>query len=125
MVVGGAAFVVNWGLFKLLRMAGMVSRGEVFFAFLLSTEISILFNFLLQYLWTWKDSTRLRSWSFLRKAGAFHGAVGVGALFRIAFFPMGQFVGLHDDLNFIVGVAIASLLNFVLYDKVVFRGARH
>jgi putative flippase GtrA len=123
LVVGGAAFVVNWGLFKLLRVGGMTSRGEVFFAFLLSMEISVLFNFMLQYLWTWKDTARLRGWSFLRKLAAFHGAVGVGAGLRALLFPLGQISGLQDDLNFIVGVAAATVLDFVLYDKMVFKGA--
>lgn len=122
-VVGGAAFLVNWGLFWALRAAGMTSRVQVFLAFALSMEVSILFNFTLQYLWTWKDTARLRGWGFLVKIVAFHGAVGVGALVRMVLFPAGQVVGVQDDVNFVIGVAAATVFDFMLYDKVVFKRA--
>ena len=120
-VSGGTAFLVNWGLFKLLRVVGMTSRAQVFVAFVISMEVSILYNFVFQYLWTWKDTARVRGWNLLAKVAAFHGAVGVGALLRLALFPVGQIVGVQDDLNLVVGVAAATGLDFILYDKVVFK----
>ena len=124
-VIGGTAFFINWGLFKLFRMAGMTSRVQVNLALAVSMEISILYNFALQYRWTWKDTDRLRGWSFLARVAAFHGAVGVGALLRLILFPIGQLIDLQDDLNFVIGVAAATLIDFVLYDKVVFKKTAH
>lgn len=122
-MIGGTAFLINWGLFKLFRVAGMTSRLQVNLALAVSMEISILYNFALQYRWTWKDTVRLRGRSLLAKVGAFHGAVGVGALLRLAVFPIGQVLNVQDDLNFVIGVAAATGIDFFLYDKVVFKKA--
>ena len=124
-VIGGTAFLINWGLFKLFRTAGMTSRVQVNLALAVSMEISILYNFVLQYRWTWKDTVRLRGWRYLARAATFHGAVGVGAVLRLIIFPLGQSIDLQDDLNFVIGVAVATLIDFVLYDKVVFKKAAH
>ncbi len=125
LVVGGTAFLVNWGLFKLFRVAGMTSRPQVFGAFLISMELSILCNFALQYQWTWKDTQRLRGWSLFMKLAAFHGAVGAGAVFRMILFPIGQVLRIQDDLNLMIGVGAATFIDFLLYDRVVFKKAPH
>ncbi len=124
-VIGGTAFFINWGLFKQFRVAGMTSRLQVNLALAASMEISILYNFILQYLWTWKDTVRLRGWSLLARAVAFHGAVGVGAILRLVLFPIGQTLEIQDDLNFVIGVAAATGIDFFLYDKWVFHKAAH
>ena len=124
-VIGGTAFLINWGLFKLFRTGGMTSRVQVNLALAVSMEISILYNFALQYRWTWKDTVRLRGWRYLAQAATFHGAVGVGAVLRLILFPIGQLIDLQDDLNFVIGVAAAALIDFVLYDKMVFKKAAH
>lgn len=121
LVVGGSAFILNWGLFKLLRLAGLSTPFLINLALALSIEVSILYNFTLQYHWTWRDSERLRGRALFLKGLTFHGAVGAGALARLLLFPLGQLFQLQDDLNFVIGVAAATVLDFVLYDKVVFR----
>ena len=121
LVVGGSAFIINWGLFKLFRVVGLSTPFLVNLALILSIEISILYNFIFQYLWTWKDSSRLRGRALFFECLTFHGAVGVGVIARLILFPIGQVFNLQDDLNFVIGVAVATIFDFVLYDKVVFR----
>ena len=53
------------------------------------------------------------------------GVVGVGALLRLILFPIGQLIELQDDMNFVIGVAAATLIDFVLYDKLVFKKNAH
>ncbi len=123
--VGGTAFLINWGLFGLLRAAGMTTRNQVFLAFFISMELSIIYNFVLQYRWTWKDTPRLRGQALFKKMVVFHGALGVGIILRTILFPVGQVLQIQDDLNLVIGVGAAALIDFFLYNKVVFKKAHH
>lgn len=123
--VGGTAFLINWGLFRLLLAAGMGTRIQVFLAFFISMELSIIYNFFLQYRWTWKDTQRLRGQALFKKMMIFHGALGVGMILRTVLFPVGQVLQIQDDLNLVIGVGAAALIDFFLYNKVVFKKTHH
>ncbi|HON55486.1 MAG TPA: GtrA family protein [bacterium] len=89
---------------------------------ILSIEISVLVNFILSRNWTWrhieKHYGRLLWWQCLK----FHLAIVPGMIVRaILFSILNHIYRIHDVLNIIIGVLIAMVLNYILYDKLVFN----
>ena len=120
LVVGEAPSLSTGASLSLFRVAGLSTPLLVNLALILSIEISILYNFVFQYLWTWKDSERLRGGLSSSSASPFTGPSGGR---RRPPHPLShrQVFDLQDDLNFVIGVAVATVLDFALYDKVVFH----
>jgi len=51
----------------------------------------------------------------------FHLAIGITILFRLALFPILQMLGVFYILNVSIGIAIAAVFNFVIYDTLIFK----
>ncbi len=106
----------------LVELAGLEGlRGENI-ANLISIEVSIIVGYLLHSRVTWQAGrfgrprgARFRA--FLR----FHGVTLFSAAIRAGVFYLLSTTGMHYRLNAIIGVAIAVILNFLGYDRLVFR----
>ena len=98
----------------------MTFRPQVFGAFFISMQLSILYHVALQYRWTWKDTQRLPGWSLFTKRAAFHGAV-----VRMILFAIGSVLRIQDGLKLMIGAGAATCIDFPFYDKVVFNKAPH
>ncbi len=118
---GGTAFIVNAGSLELLARAGMNTIILENVAFVIALELSIIVNFFMQRHLTWKDTPRMRGRKLATQCLTFHAAAGVTSVLRIALFPLGQFFGLHRQINLIIGVALAAGLNYLCYDLLVFK----
>lgn len=123
-LVGGSGVIVNYGLYWILTRfagftpiddaaAGGIASGNL--AMVISIEVSIITNFLLNNYFTFADRKA-------RKAGAFFGAlfnfnliciiggliqIGVANLFAVV-------VGVNDLIAVLAGIAVATLWNYFL-----------
>jgi glycosyltransferase involved in cell wall biosynthesis len=102
-----------------LGMKGLLQQN---IANLLSIEASILVGFWLHGRITWRHRFR----SFLAAArglGIFHTVTGISVLARAGLFYALSLTGLDYRLNALAGIAVAVLLNFVGYNRLVFTKA--
>ena len=76
MVVGGLGTLVNEGVFVLT-----VHNMPIFFSLGLAIELSIIFNFMLNDIWTFKDR---RVGSFVKRLLKFHGSSFSGGIVQYA-----------------------------------------
>jgi dolichol-phosphate mannosyltransferase len=109
-VVGGSGVVVNMGfLFALTRYGEM----DIKFASPIAIEISILTNFFLNNLWTFrKRDTRV---SFLSRIFRYHlvtGLAGIVNYFTLLF--LANVFGIQDMIANLIGILLGTLINFFL-----------
>ena len=76
MVVGGIGTLVNEGVFVLTA-----HDVPIFFSLGLAIELSIIFNFILNDIWTFKDR---RAGSFIKRLVKFHGSSFSGGIVQYA-----------------------------------------
>lgn len=122
LISGCSAAIINLGLFyilvaclqfntKLLENVGNA----------LSMEVSIIYNFILSRFWTWNDARKEYGPKLIKQCTLFHIAVGFSIVIRLIMFPILQFFGVHYLVNAIVGIGTAAIVNYILYDRIVFR----
>ncbi len=116
-IVGASGVIVNMGLLYLLtELAGLyylVSSA-------IAIEISIITNFLLNNAWTWRKQ-KTKS-SFLKKMLKFNAVslVALGINFgALLFFT--EVIGLWYIFSNLIGIALATIINYGLNDKWTFK----
>ncbi len=123
--LGGSAALVNF-LFMVLfvEFLGFKSYFLKNLANVLAMEASILYNFFLCRLWTWGDAPRKKGKDLLAQMGFFHLAALSGIAIRIVLFALLEKWGLFylvNVANVAFGIGAAASINYVLYDKIVFK----
>lgn len=118
-VVGASGVIVNLAIFTLFMNVVLVTRiagdddrflAANFAGFL----VSVLTNFLLNDFWTWGDREKQGHDHFFRRLGKFYvvssiaGAVQLGVAFGAR-----SWFGLWDQLAVLVGIGVATVINFV------------
>jgi glycosyltransferase involved in cell wall biosynthesis len=83
-------------------------------------EVGVLVGFLLHYKFTWRY-VAIGIVDFLKTFGLFHIVTGLSVLIRILLFPVFASFGVHYVLNILIGIVIAIVVNFIGYDKWVFK----
>ncbi len=112
---GGAAAVVQLVLLALLTRHGWDEFPADIVAFLVSAQV----NFALNYTFTWRGrSVRQTLW---RRWLMFHGSIAGTGLLNIMVFATARHV-LPALVASALGIGVASLGNFVIGDRLVFRG---
>jgi dolichol-phosphate mannosyltransferase len=107
-VVGASGIVINlWMLYTLIEIFSVSPMVAVVF----SIETSIITNFILNDLWTFK---KMHNSTFIRRVCSFHVISAVGAIVNIAIFAMLTYVGIWYILAEVVGILCAFALNFIL-----------
>ncbi len=86
----------------------------------ISIEISILVAFYLHSRISWKHTFENSS-SVLKGLIIFHGVTGISFLIRIILFAVLSKSGMDYRLNTLIGIFIAVCINFIGYDRLVFR----
>ena len=118
-LVGSIGVVVNEGMLFLLH--GILAL-PVFIAGLLAIESSIINNFTLHEIWTFRKkilSRDLKS-KFIR-FGKYHIAVGVGALVNyVVLVLLNILFGMSYDAN-LIGIALGFLANYLISDRFVWK----
>lgn len=121
-ISGSSAAIINFGLLYILvaylqfntRLLENVGNA-------LSMEVSIIYNFILSRLWTWNDAKKEYGPKLIKQCILFHIAVGFSIVIRLIMFLILQLFGVHYLVNATVGIGTAATINYILYDRVVFR----
>ena len=116
-IVGGSGVVVNMGLYLLLtRGYGMALE----IASPLAIECSILSNFTLNNLWTFRRRATTRS--LARRLFLFHGiALLAGSANYLLFLAMVHTFHLWDIPAYLLGIACGTMINYVLNSWITWK----
>ena len=126
-IVGASGVVVNLGVFTVARalMAalGVLAGARRFVAAnAAGFVVSVLPNFLLSDYWTWGDREKRGHAHFWRRLGKFYvvssagGAVQIGTAWAVR-----GFAGVPDHLAVLIGIAVATVVNYVANNVWTFR----
>jgi dolichol-phosphate mannosyltransferase len=107
-VVGISGVIVNEGLLALLTEILTI---RVAIAGAIAIEVSILSNFILNNFWTWQDS---HDKSFLKRLIQYHSVSIIAGLVNYVVLVGLTHLGLHHLIANLIGIAFATLINFVL-----------
>jgi dolichol-phosphate mannosyltransferase len=109
-IVGGSGVLVNMGLLFILTRYLSV-RLEI--ASAIAIEVSILSNFFLNNLWTFKKrDTHVPFWSRLLRYHLVTGLAGV--VNYLVLLLLVKTLGWHDMLSNLIGIAIGTIINYTL-----------
>ena len=109
-------------LFLIYFFVDILNFNTVFlenFANIITIEIGIILSFLLNRKFTWPESRK--SSSFLKQIIRFHSVVGFTAILRICLFIFLQYLGFNYFINTLLCIMLTATINFILYDKKVFK----
>lgn len=122
LIVSGSAVALNLLLlFLMVRYLGFSTPLGENVANAASMELSIIYNFFMSRAITWADRHKEQGRRLFIQMLKFHLAIGITILFRLALFPILQLVGVFYILNAAIGIAIAAVFNFVIYDTLIFK----
>ena len=126
LIVGLSAAIANFLIISLfIELLGFNSYFLKNLANLLAIEISAVYNFCISRLWTWKDAPRKHGPNLIPQFLSFNLALLAGIVIRVILFAVLEKCGVFYLLNVALGIAVAAGIDFVLYDKLVFRRERH
>jgi dolichol-phosphate mannosyltransferase len=122
LIIGSSAAFVN---FLLMILFVEVFWFKTYFlknlANVSSIEISIFYNFLLSRLWTWVDAPKKQGKSLVVQFLSFNLAALTGMSMRVIVFAILEKWGVFYLLNVAFGIGLVATVDFILYDKLVFR----
>ena len=117
-VVGASGVVVNMGcLYVLKEFAGI----PYFVASLIAIELSILSNFSVNHLWTWRD--RLDSGTIWTKIWRYHVGAGATAFLGNYLILVGltELFKMYYLFSNLIGIGVGTLANYVINDLWTFK----
>ena len=119
-IVGGSGVIVNMGM---LYFLSGIFKIPYYVASIAAIELSILSNFLLNLLWTWKD--RIDGGSIWHKMVRYHiGVAGTAYLFNyIILVGLTEWTGLHYLQSNLVGIAVGTISNYLISDRWTFKNS--
>jgi dolichol-phosphate mannosyltransferase len=122
LIVSGSAVILNLLLlYAMVNYLGFDSSLGQNAANVISMELSIIYNFFLSRVITWKDRYREKGKGLFLQVIKFHVTIGITILFRMGLFAVLQLVGVHYLLNAAIGIAISAIFNFLVYDALIFK----
>jgi dolichol-phosphate mannosyltransferase len=117
-IVGASGVIVNVGcLYVLTEFA----RIPYFIASIIAIELSIISNFTINLLWTWRD--RSESGTLWRKIVRYHIGSGVTAFLGnyLILVALTEFFGMHYMLSNLIGIAVGTFSNYLISDLWTFK----
>jgi putative flippase GtrA len=126
LVVGCSAALVNFLLITLfIELLGFKTYFLKNLANILAIEMSAIYNFSISRVWTWKDAPRKQGKSLVGQFVYFNLALLTGIVLRVILFAIFERWGVFYLLNVAIGIGIAASIDFILYNKFVFRRGRY
>lgn len=118
-VVGATGVVVNQGLLMLLH--GTLGA-PLLISSICAIEVSIITNFLLNHVWTWRLS--LRTPGLLRRCLQYHAAAVMAAFAGnvIVLMVAVELFGVDYRIANLIGIVIGTVINFTAGELWIFRG---
>ncbi len=124
LAVGALGILVNLATFRLVSILWPETLQPTYLgattALLFAIEASILFNFLLNNLWTFKKA-RLKGWSLLRGLITYHAACALGALANTAVSTLLLLRGYHELFALVVGAGLAAAWNYTMSRMITWK----
>jgi dolichol-phosphate mannosyltransferase len=117
-VVGVSGIGVNMGTLYLLTE---FARIPYFIGSLIAIELSILSNFWLNHIWTWKDRSEFGT--VLGKVVRYHVGAGLTAILGnyLVLIALTEFFGINYLISNLIGIGVGTLGNFVINDLWTFK----
>ncbi len=120
MIVGGSGIFVNIGLFKLFQLFYYGTFGQSNITLVASSltgdELSIIYNFLLNHFWTFRDSTN--DDHIFIKILKFHAiAITSVVINNLILLGLTNFFGMWDVFAKAIGIVVAFLWNYFMNTK--------
>lgn len=107
-IVGASGVIVNEGLLALFTEYYTM---PVTIAGAIAIESSIITNFLLNNFWTWRDA---RKKTFIKRLVQYHSVSLIAGIVNYVILIGLSFFGLHHLVANLIGIAVATMINFVL-----------
>lgn len=122
LIVSGSAVALNLLLLHLMvRYLGFDTPLLENLANAVAMEVSIMYNFFMSRAITWGDRHKERGRRLFIQMVKFHLTIGVTILFRLALFPALQYFGVTYMYNAAIGISLAAIFNFAIYDALIFK----
>ena len=120
-VVGASGVVVNQGLLMLLH--GTLGA-PLLLASVVAIELSILTNFLLNHVWTWRLSLRVPG--LMRRCLHYHAAAVMAAFAGnvVVLMVAVEVFGVDYRIANLLGIAVGTVINFTAGELWIFRADR-
>lgn len=126
LIVGLSAAIVNFALMiffvEVLSFNTYILKN---IANAISIEVSVFFNFRLSRIWTWGDTPKRQGKGLVSQFIFFNLAASTGILVRVIIFAILDKIGVYYLINVFFGIGVASIVNFILYDKLIFRRVKY
>ena len=121
-IVGSSAAIVNFA-FMIFFVEALFFNTYLLknIANLISIEVSVFFNYLLSRIWTWDDAPKRQGKGLISQFIYFNLVALTGIFVRLIIFAILDKLGVFYLVNVFCGIGIASILNFILYDKLIFE----
>lgn len=119
-IVGASGVVINMSM---LYLFVEYVKFPYFIASLIAIELSILSNFTINLVWTWKDRTN--AVSFWAKLFRYHIGVGVTAFVGNYLILIGltEWFGVYYLLSNLIGIGVGTTANFIVNDLWTFKNS--
>lgn len=117
-IVGASGFLVNQGL--LMLFVGSLGI-KTWLAGAMAIEISIVSNWLINDLWTWRDRRRNHWFYRLMKYNITAGLTAFGVNYPVLLLLSGP-VGMNYAVANIIGIGLSALANFFVNHHWTYRG---
>jgi dolichol-phosphate mannosyltransferase len=117
-IVGASGVIVNMGF---LYIFVEFVKLPYFIASLIAIELSIISNFSINLVWTWRD--RAKEVSFWTKIFRYHVGAGATAIIGNYLILIGltEWFGIQYLLSNLIGIAVGTACNFVVNDLWTFK----
>ena len=111
-IVGTIGIGVNEGLLDLLVLSGL----PLSISSPIAIELSILSNFILNDLWTFR---KRRGGLFITRCLKYHGAVGLGAIVNFVTLLTLAYTGIHYLIANLIGIFLGFIANYIGSETIV------
>ncbi|MEA2006938.1 MAG: glycosyltransferase family 2 protein [Patescibacteria group bacterium] len=117
-IVGSSGVVVNLGILILLVELFLTAERP---AYVIAVAVSILTNYFFNSFFTYGDKKSSSRAESMRRVLYYYAISVAVMLFNFAIFSLGLSFGLHYIVSAMIGILIATLLNFILATKLVWK----
>jgi len=121
-IFSGSAVLLNLLLLYLMvHFMGFNDKIGENVANAVSMELSVIYNFFVSRIFTWKDRVKEKGARLFIQIVKFHLTIGLTLIFRLFLFPILQYFGVFYIINSAIGIVISAIFNFIIYDSLVFK----
>jgi len=124
-ILNGTIVALSQFLFMIFLVGtlGFTSKLGQNISNVVSIELALIVAFLLHFYFTWRNKYR-DAGNFIKKLINFHLVSAISVLARIGLFYLLFNLGFEYKLNTLIGIALAVIINFIGYDKFVFKNKK-